>query len=505
MTQPNRPRPFAPVAFYAALALGWVVFARWVAPPLLTMEHSGLTFAALKWAIRRPPALFLSDELLDRWRDFSGAVLIAIVLHMTIVLIVRGSDRRAADGRPSTEVRTGRRTSLMLQLVSLAFLAVVVLSGPCHDYYFYLQMWYEVRQGHDPWYFVFGENGSVPLNAYGPLFNVLAIVSWVNPLAPKLLFAYGYILFAISRTKDFTASRPPCGLRTIVLTALFWNPFPWVEIAVRGHFDILVGLLCLGSIGAWVRGRDKLSGIYLALGVLVKFLPLVLLPFLAFDRRRLRPRFVFVAIVSIAAGLGLSYLLWGLSTFRPLQFAATRPSTSLSIFWFVRNRYSPLQWIGKFKNYDELAPPILVLALLRAWAWYLIRRPDIESAAVVAMATTVLLYRAGYPQYHMVPFVLGSSWAVRHWEQLRRRRASIVGIACYFGWLAGFDLYYAFVDEHLRNLYWGLVRDAVGLPSFVFGCAFLAAVVRSSTAEDRAAIDGPQGQPGRSAVGTDQA
>jgi hypothetical protein len=25
----------------------------------------------------------------------------------------------------------------------------------------------------------------------------------------------------------------------IVLTALFWNPFPWVEIAMRGHFDIL--------------------------------------------------------------------------------------------------------------------------------------------------------------------------------------------------------------------------------------------------------------------------
>ena len=47
--------------------------------------------------------------------------------------------------------------------------------------------------GHDPWFTVFGEFGDAPLNAYGPLFNFLAAVAWVNPLAPKVLFAYAYV------------------------------------------------------------------------------------------------------------------------------------------------------------------------------------------------------------------------------------------------------------------------------------------------------------------------
>ena len=80
--------------------------------------------------------------------------------------------------------------------------------GLFHDYFFYLNMWYEVRQGHDPWFMVFGiEWDRVPLNAYGPLFNLLAVLAWVNPLAPKLLFAYAYILFSVWQIKEFAASR----------------------------------------------------------------------------------------------------------------------------------------------------------------------------------------------------------------------------------------------------------------------------------------------------------
>jgi len=502
MAQRYRRRSIALFAIYAAVALGWVAVARWVVPPLLRAQQPGRMIAALKWSIERPPALFLSSDILDRWRDFSGAVLIALVLHMTTVAILGWYALPATAGRSSTDVRLGRCTSVMLLIVSLAFLAVTVLSGPCHDYYFYLQMWYEVRQGHDPWFIVFGRDGAVPLNAYGPLFNMLAILAWVNPLAPKLVFAYAYILFVIWRFKSFAASRSLTGLRLIVLTALFWNPFPWVEIAFRGHFDILVGLLCLGAIQARIRGRDKLSGIYLALGVLLKFVPVVLLPFLAIDRRRVRPWFVFVAIASIAAGLGLSYHLWGLSTFLPLRFAATRRSTDLSIFWFLRGRFSPIQWFGRVDNYDELATPILVMALMWAWAWYWARRPNVEGAAVVAILTTVLLYRTGYPQYQMVPFVLGSWWAVRHWEHLMGRNARVIAVACYFGWLAGFDLYYGFVRDESNDLHWTLVRDVVGLPALVFGCAFLTAVAQSSTAEDELAIDGPAGQPGILADGT---
>jgi hypothetical protein len=118
--------------------------------------------------------------------------------------------------------------------------------------------------------------------------------------------------------------------------------------------------------------------------------------------------------------------------------------------------------------------------LLAAWVWAWIWQPDTEAAAVVAATTTVLLYPAVHPQYQMVPFVLGSSWVVRHWGSIEGRTARVVAIACYFGWLAAFDLYYAFYDEGTNSACWLILQNVVGLPSFLCGCGFLAAVVRSA-------------------------
>ncbi len=472
------------VALYVALTIAWIGLARWVVPPLLVADRPGRTLAALKRYLQGFATPYTGRDLLGRWVEVSVAVGIAAFLHLTILLILRRYDLRAAEERSAADVRGGRGVSLALWMFSLAFLVVTVLTWPRHDYYFYLQMWYEVRQGHDPWWIVFGRHGDGPLNAYGPAFNLLAGLAWLNPLAPKLLFAYSYALFTIASIKGATASRRLSRLQTLGLFALFWNPFPWLEIAVRGHFDILVGLLCLAAVHARLRERDILSGVCLALGVLLKYLPIVLLPFLALDRGRLRPRFLAVAITSIAFGLALSYALWGPSVLRPLAFAANRPSTPMSIFRFIRSRYSPLLRLGIAENYDSLSPVIIVLALLLAWSWSRARRPNLEASAAVVAATTVLLYRVGFPQYQMVPFVLASSWALRNWRQLRARALLGVAIGCQFAWLAVFDVCDASVGYFLWAPTWDLVEDLSGLPAFLFGCLFVFGMVRSSTPEE---------------------
>jgi Glycosyltransferase family 87 len=492
MEEHDRPRLHMLLTLYAFLALAWIAFARSVVPPLLIAEHSPGILASLKRYIELPPALFITRDILGRWREYSWAVLIAIVLHMTILLILRRYDLRAVETRPAPVLRAERRVSLALFFISSVFLGVTALSGPRHDYYFYRQMWYEIERGHDPWFKIYGLDGHVPLNAYGPVFNLLTGLSWINPYAPKLMFAYSYTLFAISQIKGFTASRAPSSIQSMVLLALFWNPFPWVEIAVRGHFDILVGLFCLGAIRAWTRGYDIGSGVCLALGVLLKYQPIVLLPVLALDRGRARRRFLVAALGTIAFGMGLSCLVWGTSTLSPLELAATRNAKPLSIFFFVRGHYSPFQLFGVRADFDDLAPFVLFLALLAAWAWAWVRRPDALTGAVVAAVTTVLFYRTAYPQYQMVSFVLGSSWAVRHWDRIRGRTARVIAISCYFGWLGAFDLYYAFDDEGPGSRYWHTVQYVVGLPSFLCGCAFLAGVIRSATPDDEARIQRPE-------------
>jgi hypothetical protein len=476
------------LAVYTALALGWVGFASWVVQPLLVAERPGPIVAAIAAHIRNVPVAFLTQDTAGCWREFASAALIAMALHLTIVVILLRHDSAAPEGESRRETRAGRPASIVLSIVSLAFLAVTVASRVRQDYFFYLQIWYEVRQRHDPWFLVNGESGLGPLNAYGPLFNPLAALAWANPLAPKLLFAYAYILFAVIETKRFIASRSRPVLGVIALFFWFWNPFAWVEIAYFGHFDTLVGLCCVAAIRAWVRREDRRSGIWLGLGVLLKYLPIVLLPFLAHDRCRLRVRFLAVAVGVIVCGLGLACGLWGIAALRPLTFAASRPSTTLSIFRYFRGSFSPLLQFGVPGNFDYLAPLLLCLGLLRAWSWSRVRRPNIEAVAVIAVATTLLFYRVGYPQYQMVSFVLASSWALRHWDELAGRRFLLVTMGCYFGWLAAFDVYYSIAEAFGPPVRGFDYRDVAGLPTFVLGCAFIAGLVRSSApAVDRVA------------------
>ncbi len=462
---------------YAGAGLLWLAFDRyWVLPRLLA-NRSDRVDAAIRWLIATQPALFLPGDPLGQWRNFSGAFLIALPLHFAIVNFIRWRLMQVAD----TECGIWSLPGRIVAALASCFLALTLLTGPRHDYFFYVQMWYEVWQGHDPWFLVGSRDGVVPLNAYGPLFNVFVLPYAINPLAPKLIFASLYSLFAIGNVLPLAAGRPASWPRLIALLALFWNPFPWVEIAVRGHFDILVGLASLAAVAAWNRGRDGQSGACLAAGILLKYMPITLVPFFALDRGRVRWRFLFFSIGLTIFGMELAFHIWGLSVFEPLRFAASRHSTVLSIFLFLRGRYSPLHWIGGVLNQDYLSPYVTLAALYLAWLWYRTRWPDILSASLVAALITVLLYRSGYPQYQMLPFALGTRWLVVSWHRLRGRPLIALAAASYIAWLAAFESYYANINDDYGELYWIYVRDFLGLPTFLLGCAFIAAVVRLSS------------------------
>jgi hypothetical protein len=471
-----RTRIYAWVTLYLALGLAWAAFARWVVPPMLAAEHPGPFAEALKRFLHVPPVVFLCQDLPGRWREFSMAVGIAIALHLTIVLILGWRDR-------GTDVRgPSRRMNLAPGILAAAFLAVAALLPIRQDYYFYLHMWYQVRDWEDPWFLVSGQNGLAPLNAYGPLFNPLAVLAWLNPVAPRLLFSYAYILFAIGMTHGFAAGRPPSGMRTLALLVLFWNPFPWVEVAFYGHFDLLIGLTCLGTVLALARGWDIRAGLCLAGGVLLKYLPIVLLPFLAMDRDRgrLRTRFLAVSVAAIAAGLAQGWLIWGSSMFLPMKLAATRPATTFSIFRFLNGPYSPLPRIGISMNFLELATPVLLAALAITWWWCRDRKPDVETTAVVVVLVLLIFYRVGYPQYQMVLFVLAAAWLLRNWDQLQGRTALVVAMGLYGTWITGCDVAYMLEEAWDVPVNWDSISYAAGFPTFVLGSVLLGCVVRAA-------------------------
>lgn len=440
-------------ALYAALAAVWGVFAHWAVPPVIDAAYHGRGPGPLHRFFRgRQPHPV--EHYFQLWNDFAAAVLIAGALHLALVLLVR-------------------RLGVSRRLVGFAavFLGVTLLSGPRHDYVADLDIWGAILRGGDPWFLLPGKG--VPLHAYGPLFNALAIPASFNPMLPKLLFAFAY-LAAVAWLIQVGGR----GLPRAAVFAWLANPFAWVEVAYFGHWDVLVAVACVAAVHERRRGRDVASGAWLAAGILLKYLPVVILPFLAVEGRRVRWRLLVSALLLTAAGLALSGLIWGPSTFRPLAFGASRPSTLLSVFRFLRGTYSPLRLVTATPDADALATPCLALAGLGVFAWCLARRIGPAAGSTLAVLATILFFRVGFPQYQLILGLLASYWIVAE-RPPGRDRPLVIASWLYFGWLAAFDVFYALVGGVLHpgdRFAW--TEEVVGLPTFLLGAALLVAIVR---------------------------
>jgi hypothetical protein len=464
------------VALYGLPAMVGAAFSVGVVPPIIRAAYLGQSLAVLNRLFRRriPHPV---EHYLDLWQAAWQAILLAWLCHFAVVLAVRASDRWL------TEDSASRTINRRLIAFALGFLALTVLSGPRHDYVAFVDIWKAVRQGYDPWWILRGLG--YPLNAYGPLFNVLALPARVNAMAPKLLFALAYCLFAVVFLKGGMARPGPAGFPAHRLLAWLISPFPWVEVAYFGHFDVLVGIACVIAVAALIRGREVVAGSSLAVGFLLKLIPIVILPFVAIDLdregRRIHVRFRLLAgaVVPMIVGYAASYAIWGLATFRPFTFAATRGSTLMSIYRYLRGSGSPLLWFTDHPNLDAWSTPCLAAALLAVFLVCRYRRADPATSALVAVLTTLLYYQVGFIQYQMILFLLMADWLSRHGSVLTHRPGLAVAILGYFGWLSVFDLIYGYAGGIMQPYGpWAWVGDRVGLPTFVLGNVLLVSLLR---------------------------
>jgi hypothetical protein len=476
MSRPRRATSLA--ALYAVPAAAWVVVARGLVPPIIRDAYHGRSLPPLNRVFQRriPHPV---EHYLDLWRAAWQAILLAWLFHLIVVLVVLATDRRLGEGRSPEDRRRAGTIDRWLIAFALAFLLFTVLSGPRHDYVAFLEIWAAVRGGSDPWWI--HERFGYPLNAYGPLFNLLALPAWCNPLAPKLLFALAYCLFAAIFLKGGMARPGPLGFPAMGLLAWLLGPFPWVEIAYYGHFDVLVAIACVAAVAFVLRGREVLAGASLAVGFLLKLIPVVIVPFFALDvdGRRVRSRFLAGAGIPMVLGYVASDLIWGRSTFRPFAFAATRGSTLLSIFRFLRGGASPLRRFMDHPDLDAWSTRCLAVAGLLAFLACRWRRADPATSALVAVLTTLLFYQVGFIQYQMILFLLMAYWLGRYGPLLGRHPGLAFAIGGYFGWLSLFDLFYCYAGGIMQaDGPWGWVADRVGLPTFLLGSFLLANLLR---------------------------
>lgn len=368
------------------------------------------------------------------------------------------------------------RIAFALVTLGALFLAWTAISGVrAGAYSDYLAEWHEVLAGHDPW----RPHPGVPLNAYGPLFNVVALLAWLDPIAPKLLFAASYIAFVawlvVWRTADRTVRQ-----RQAVLALCLLNPFPWIEIAHFGFFDVLVGIACAAAIHATRRGDDRLSGALVGLGVLVKFLPIVILPVLACAGRRLRFDLIGGAAVVALAGMTASLAMWGPSTLDPLRFAASR-SPVMSIYDLLGSPDSPL-WLGLRFDLGQLEKPLILgsEAMLLAWCWR--RKAGPAVSALLAVLVILLFYRSGYNNYQMMPFCLLAYAFAAATDEFRMTRGLLLALCAYLAALAAIDAGFPVIRRIASSDAATLYLDGCYLARWLAGCTPVGAIMAATRA-----------------------
>jgi hypothetical protein len=102
--------------------------------------------------------------------------------------------------------------------------------------------------------------------------------------------------------------------------------------------------------------------------------------------------------------------------------------------------------------------------------------------------TIVLFHRTGYPQYHIVPIVLGSAWLVRNGTHLAHCPLSVAATGSYFTWMAAYDIYNALTGDGNPTWHWNEARQFIGLPAFLFGLAFILGVTRGDNRAQAARV-----------------
>jgi hypothetical protein len=405
----------------------------------------------------------------------------AVPLQLLFLWLLHRFDRALLSADPA-ERADERQTNRRLALFSAAFLAVTILTRAKHDYAHHVEVWDAVLRGDIPWY-VKGTWGLV--NVYGPLFNVLALPRGLNLLGPKLLYAFAYAVFVAWLIKGCARPDERGALPRTALIGCLLNPLPWLETAYAGHFDVLVGLCCVAAVHAQRCGRDVRAGVYVGVGVLLKFLPLVLLPFLGLERRQVRVRLFASATLTIVAGFAASVLIWGKATFLALWILSLQPN-QLSVFRFLWGDWSPLRpWLSR-AEVQAIATPVLAIGGGIVFVAYWLSRIAAPTGAVMAILTTLLLYKASFLGYQMVLFTLAWYWYLtfpdRDW--LARDRLSTVAFIAYFGWVGLFGAFMYGVGPREYFLgRWAWMEDVVGLPTFLLGLLLFGALWRASRRE----------------------
>ena len=319
-------------------------------------------------------------------------------------------------------------------------LLIAIITGGRFDYASYKLQWNMIISGGNPWGYI--EGGMV--NAYGYVFNFLAVFLPASSLLPKLLFVVLLLYFCRRLVSGCLNNDKSL---TIFLCI---NPFTVSTLAVYGFIDgvcsLLLGLALLETSKRCV-GSSLRSGIFLSLSFLTKFYSIAALPlFLSLrDKPRLFRGFIKGFLATSTLIVVFSYGLWGESIVSPLFFAKGRDPSFLTLWRYV--------------HYPELRTFIFSLISILTVIFASLRNTLSISLRTAAVLSIIFgFYYLGHQQFYLgvlIPLAIYINEIAQD-STLRFKPWALRSFAFLFGWLifiqSGFELFDEFKPIGLQGL-----------------------------------------------------
>ncbi len=276
----------------------------------------------------------------------------------------------------------------ILIIFSLICLVVSYKTGLKHDYRQYIGQWMLVLSNDDPWR---------TNNAYGPLHNIFAYLLPISNLAPKVLIvgffllAHGLLIYEISDRN----------WREISLGYFLSIPANFLFIGVvviYGLNDSFVAAILVLSILARNKRFMGVSGGLVGLAALVKFYPVLLLPFFALDDRKISIKLLSWGGFVFFLGMCIGYALWGASVFSPILFGAERGPKLMSVIAALRSLLGDTDIVLFLIKFNSAF--VIVGVTL---AFFAVRKIDLNwlPSAVIGYFVVLTLYKVGHQQFYL--------------------------------------------------------------------------------------------------------
>ncbi|MBN1292857.1 MAG: DUF2029 domain-containing protein [Candidatus Latescibacteria bacterium] len=350
-------------------------------------------------------------------------------------------------------------------LFVIAFITAVlycIFRPAVQDYIAYSLHWSHILSGGDPWVGT-AEMNMYGHNAYGPLYILFVLPFSIDQKLPRIIFTIIWFALAYWLIKKIYNSGKIQNKTKIILTLiLILSPFLWLRTVHFGQFDIILAALSLWSIDTKQQNKSILSGILITLAIALKYYPIVFVPFIFFSERKPDFKFFFTFVVTSAVIFATTYLIWGDTFIMAIKYASARPSKMLSIFRFLRGTYSPLKIITGIHNVDRLSTLTIMISGFIIFIIYIRNKIDLITGSVIAINVTLLFYKVGHQQFHVLLYVLLVYWMLNKGVS---DKLTFKAIMIYMLFINIYDIGYVSLSWY--KFHWSFVREICGLFSFV--------------------------------------